>query len=238
MLVRRSLLLGFSMASAVFGLVLSREGWAQDVRHLCSEKYQAAKAAGTLNGEAWPQFYSKCTADAKASPPAAEAAPAAAAPLDIRHICSEKYQAAKAAGTLNGEAWPQFYSQCTAETKANPPAITATPAAPVVTSPVVAAPAPPAVETPAPPAAPVAEAPAPPPAVEAPAAPAVAPAPTNPLKTPASKQVAQTVVVRRPLPSFPPQFHRPMPTRSPTRRASKLVPINTKPTKQPTPMAA
>jgi hypothetical protein len=41
------------------------------------------------------------------------------------------------------------------------------------------------------------------------------------------------VVVRRPLPSFPPQFHRPMPTRSPTRRASKLVPINTKPTKQP-----
>src|SRR6202011_1356594 len=125
MLVRRSLLLGFSMASAVFSLVLSRDSWAQDVRHLCSEKYQTAKAAGTLNGETWPQFYSRCTA----------------------------------------------------ESKANPPAITATPAVPVATPPVVAAPAPPAVETPAPPvaaapaeeapAAPVAEAPAPP-AVETP----------------------------------------------------------------------
>ena len=80
MLVRRSLLLGFSMALAVFSLALSRDSWAQDVRHLCSEKYQAAKAAGTLNGETWPQFYSRCTADAKANPPAA-AAPAAAAPL-------------------------------------------------------------------------------------------------------------------------------------------------------------
>jgi outer membrane biosynthesis protein TonB len=78
MLVRRSLLLGFSMASAVFGLVLSRDSWAQDVRHLCSEKYQAAKAAGTLNGEAWPQFYSRCTIETKANPPAAAATPPAA----------------------------------------------------------------------------------------------------------------------------------------------------------------
>ncbi|MGH6936792.1 MAG: hypothetical protein ACRED2_11540, partial [Methylocella sp.] len=118
MLVRRSLLLGFSMASAVVSLVLSGDVWAQDVRHLCSEKYQAAKAAGTLNGQAWPQFYSKCAAETKANPPAAAAAPAAAAPLDVRRLCSEKYQAAKAAGTLNGQAWPQFYSKCAAETKA------------------------------------------------------------------------------------------------------------------------
>ncbi|MGB9427255.1 MAG: hypothetical protein WCB09_12695, partial [Methylocella sp.] len=127
MLVRRSLLLGFSMASAVFGLVLSSDSWAQDVRHLCSEKYQAAKAAGTLNGESWPQFYSRCTAEAKANP--AAAAPAAAALPDARHICSEKYQAAKAAGTLNGETWPQFYSRCTTEATANPPAAAAAPAA-------------------------------------------------------------------------------------------------------------
>src|ERR1700732_1860904 len=131
MLVRRSVLLGFSMASAVFGLVLSRDSWAQDVRHQCSEKYQAAKAAGTWNGDTWPQFYSKCTAEAKGSPPAAAAAPAAAAPPDVRHICSEKYQAAKAAGTLNGETWPQFYSKCTADAKTNPPAAVAAPAAPV-----------------------------------------------------------------------------------------------------------
>src|SRR3984893_15002806 len=131
-----------------------------DIRHLCSEKYQAAKAAGKLllNGDTWPQFYSRCTTEAREHAAAAEAT--AAPLLDIRHICSEKYQAAKAAGTLNGETWPQFYSRCTAETKANPPAITATPAVPVVTPPVVAAPAA-AVETPGPPvaAAPAEEAP-------------------------------------------------------------------------------
>jgi hypothetical protein len=212
MLVRRSLLLGFSMASAVLGLVLSSDSWAQDVRHLCSEKYQAAKAAGTLNGDSWPQFYSKCTAEAKANPPAAEAAPAAAAPVDIRHICSEKYQATKAAGTLNGETWPQFYSRCTTETKANPPAaaVAQPPApAPVVAAPpppapppVVAAPPPPApapvVAAPPPPApAPVVAAPAPPPvAAPAPppvvAAPAVTPSPVNPLKKPATKPMAPT----------------------------------------------
>src|ERR1700730_12981609 len=112
MLVRRSLLLiGFSTASAVFSLVLSRDSWAQDVRHMCSEKYQAAKAAGTLNGETWPQFYSKCTADAKANPPAAAVAPTAAAPPDVRHMCSDKHQAAKAAGSLNGAPSPQHYSK-------------------------------------------------------------------------------------------------------------------------------
>ena len=195
MLVRRSLLTGFSMASAVFSLMLSTDSWAQDVRHLCSEKYQAAKAAGTLNGESWPQFYSKCTADAKANPPAAAAAPAAAAPPDVRHICSEKYQAAKAAGTLNGEAWPQFYSRCTIETKANP--LPAEVAPPPALAPVVAAPAPPPVAAPPPPApAPVVAAPPPPapaPVAEAPVPPPVAapaPSPVNPLKKPAAKPMA------------------------------------------------
>jgi hypothetical protein len=200
MLVRRSLLLGFSMASAVFSLVLSRDSWAQDVRHLCSEKYQAAKAAGTLNGDTWPQFYSKCTAEAKANPPAAAAAPAAPATLNVRRICSEKYQAAKAAGTLNGEAWPQFYSRCTTETKTNPPApaaaAVAQPPAPAPAAPVVAPPPPPApapvVAAPPPPApAPVVAAPASPPAPPPVAtAPAVTPSPVNPLKKPATKPMA------------------------------------------------
>ena len=205
MLVRRSLLLGFSMASAVFSLVLSRDSWAQDVRHLCSEKYQAAKAAGTLNGESWPQFYSKCTADAKANPPAAAAAPAAAAPPDVRHICSEKYRAAKAAGTLSGEAWPQFYSKCAAETKANPPAAeVAPPPTPAPAAPVVAAPPPP----PAP--APVVAAPAPPPVAAPPppapapvVAPAVTPSPVNPLKKPATKPMAPAAAAAPSTPVFP-----------------------------------
>jgi len=180
MLVRRSLLLtGFTAATAVFSLVLSSGSWAQDVRHKCSEKYQAAKAAGTLNGETWPQFYSKCTAEAKGNPPAAATAPAAAASLDVRRICSEKYQAAKAAGTLNGEAWPQFYSRCTTETKANPPAAAAAPAAVEVAPP--PAPAPVVAAPPSPPA-PVVAAPAPPP-VKKPAAKPMAPAAPAALST-------------------------------------------------------
>jgi hypothetical protein len=195
MFVRRSFsLVSISAASILFGLVPFGRTAAQDVRHLCSEKYQAAKAAGTLNGETWPQFYSRCTAEAKANAPAA--APAAAAPPDVRHICSEKYQAAKAADTLNGEAWPQFYSKCAAETKANPPAAAATPPAAEVAPPPAPAPAAPVVAAPPPPApAPVVEAPAPPPPAPAPVveAPAVAPPPVNPLKKPATKPVAPAV---------------------------------------------
>jgi hypothetical protein len=139
-----------------------------NVGHICSGKYQDAKAAGTLNGDTWPQFYSKCAADAKANPPAS-AAGAAAAPLDVRHICSGKYQDAKAADTLKGETWPQFYSRCVAETTASPPAAEAT------VAPAAAPSAPAAVAAPAPAPAVVAAAPAPAPAVVA-AAPAAPPA--------------------------------------------------------------
>ena len=104
-----------SAASILLGVVPIGQSAAQE--HECSGKYQDAKAAGTLNGVTWPEFYSKCAAEAKAA-----AAPAAAAPLNVDHICSGKYQDAKAAGTLNGDTWPQFYSKCAADAKANPPA--------------------------------------------------------------------------------------------------------------------
>ncbi|HWX13427.1 MAG TPA: hypothetical protein VNY06_00880, partial [Methylocella sp.] len=107
MLARCSFLpVGIAAAVAFSVLTLPEESLAQDVRHMCSEKYRAAKAEGSLGDETWPQFYSRCTAEMKANPPAATtppAAEAAPAPLDIRHICSEKYQAAKAADTLGGE---------------------------------------------------------------------------------------------------------------------------------------
>jgi hypothetical protein len=171
MFVRRSFsLVSIYAASILFGLVPIGQSAAQDVRHICSGKYQDAKAAGTLSGESWPQFYSKCAAEAKANPPAAATAPAAAAPVDVRHICSGKYQDAKAAGTLNGETWPQFYSRCVAETKANPPAATAPAPATAVAPPPAPAPV---VAAPPPAPAPVVAAPAPP--------------PVNPLKKPATK---------------------------------------------------
>jgi hypothetical protein len=70
-------LIGSAILSAIVGLALAGPAAAQSVRKECSEKYQAAKAAGTLNGQAWPQFYSQCAAEAKTAAPAA-AAPAAA----------------------------------------------------------------------------------------------------------------------------------------------------------------
>jgi len=196
MIARGSLVLaGFAAALAFAGLALPGAGLAQDIRHMCSEKYQAAKAAGTLGGETWPQFYSRCTAELKANPPGgATSAPAAEAPppLDVRHICSQKYQAAKAAGTLGGESWPQFYSRCTAEVKANPAAAAAPPVA-AAPPPEKAPEAPPPVaetqpeETPAAAAPSIAETPPPPPPAVAqapPPAPAAPPppAPVNPLK--------------------------------------------------------
>jgi hypothetical protein len=166
-----------------------------NVGHICSGKYQDAKAAGTLNGDTWPQFYSKCAADAKANPPAS-AAGAAAAPLDVRHICSGKYQDAKAADTLKGETWPQFYSRCVAETTASPPEAEATAA------PAAAPSAPAVVATPAPAPAPVAAAPEAPPAPvaaapEAPPAP-VAAAPEAPPAPVAAAPAAPPAVVATP----------------------------------------
>jgi hypothetical protein len=85
----------------------------------CSAKYQAAKAAGTLNGMKWNDFRkSECAAgataaaaDTKPAKPAAKAA--AAAPADAGKglsmaKCSTKYQAAKTGNKLAGQNWNQF----------------------------------------------------------------------------------------------------------------------------------
>jgi hypothetical protein len=67
-------------ASGLFGLALCGTGQAQSVRSQCSTKYQAAKAAGTLNGQSWNQFYSQCAAEAKAGGETQPVAPASVAP--------------------------------------------------------------------------------------------------------------------------------------------------------------
>ena len=97
----------------------------------CSAKYQAAKDAGTLGDAKWNDFRKTQCGDDAAAAPAAPAAPAkkaaapaknAAAPaaddgaksLTMKQ-CSAKYQAAKTAGTLNGQKWNDFRkTQCAA----------------------------------------------------------------------------------------------------------------------------
>jgi len=81
----------------------------------CSTKYQAAKAAGTLNGMKWNDFRkTECAAGASAAVEPAKATTKAAAAADdsakglTAKECSTKYQAAKAAGTLNGMKWNDF----------------------------------------------------------------------------------------------------------------------------------
>jgi len=81
----------------------------------CSAKYQAAKAAGTLNGAKWNDFRkTECAAGASAAVEPAKATTKAAAAADdgakglTSKECSAKYQAAKAAGTLNGAKWNDF----------------------------------------------------------------------------------------------------------------------------------
>ncbi|WP_095201162.1 hypothetical protein [Mesorhizobium carmichaelinearum] len=81
----------------------------------CSAKYQAAKAAGTLNGMKWNDFRkAECAAGASAAADTTKPATtkAAAAPADGKGLtmaeCSAKYQAAKTANTLKGQKWNDF----------------------------------------------------------------------------------------------------------------------------------
>jgi hypothetical protein len=138
----------FGLASAAF-MALATPGFAataaQSTTKACSEQYQAAKTANTLNGQKWPQFLSKCNAamndtTAPATVPATKAKQASTlAPANsstskttrtaaavsgttaghqtTQQICSSQYQAAKAAGTLNGQKWSAFLSNCSASIK-------------------------------------------------------------------------------------------------------------------------
>ena len=74
----------FLLASAVLttGLlgVAFTSAEAQTARQQCTAKYQAAKAANTLNGQTYNQFYSACSKELKAGGATTTSAPAAAPP--------------------------------------------------------------------------------------------------------------------------------------------------------------
>ncbi len=112
----------------------------------CSAKYQAAKSAGTLNGQNWRDFRkAQCGADATAAAPAAGApapTPATAPkpsgnavfPTAISpkyssesagkarmHTCLDQYNANKATNANGGLKWIQkgggYYSECNKQLK-------------------------------------------------------------------------------------------------------------------------
>jgi hypothetical protein len=83
----------------------------------CSAKYNAAKDAGTLDGQTWNQFRkAECGSDAsaaEAAKPAKKAKSTASRDDDqdkglTMAECSAKYNAAKDAGTLGGMKWNDF----------------------------------------------------------------------------------------------------------------------------------
>ena len=113
----------------------------------CSAKYQAAKTAGTLNGQNWRAFRkAQCGADATAAAPTAAAPatggaaaapspagnavfPAAVAPKYSKesagkarmHTCLDQYNANKTTNANGGLRWIQrgggYYSQCNKQLK-------------------------------------------------------------------------------------------------------------------------
>ena len=96
---------------------------AQSVMKQCGDQWQAAKAAGTTNGETWPQFLSQCRAQLKTG--AVAPAPAAAPAPSMQTVPtppvtqSPTYGQAPAAGAI------KTASQCDAEYAANKAAIKA-----------------------------------------------------------------------------------------------------------------
>jgi hypothetical protein len=69
--------------------------------HECSVKYQAAKTAGTLNGQKYADFRkAECAADTAATPAAAPAAAPAAPPPPVAAEAKPKKEAAPAAAPV------------------------------------------------------------------------------------------------------------------------------------------
>ena len=73
----------------------------------CSAKYQAAKSAGTLNGQKWNDFRkAQCGADAAATPAAAPAAAPAPAPAAPKEAKKEAAPAAAPAAPTGPAVFP------------------------------------------------------------------------------------------------------------------------------------
>lgn len=131
----------YAAALAAFAVTGAGPSFALSTKE-CSVKYQAAKSAGTLNGQNWAEFRKKECAgseSAEEAKPAAKvettkAASGAIFPKTVdakyakqsagrarMHTCLDQYRANKATGGNGGLKWIQkgggYYSQCNAALK-------------------------------------------------------------------------------------------------------------------------
>jgi hypothetical protein len=130
-----------ALATAIL-LGMAATANAQNVMKQCGEQWQAAKAAGTTNGETWLQFLAQCRAQQKggsapASPPSTFApAPAPPAPTGQTSAgetktssqCNAEYAANKAALKAAGQTKRDFVAACRSGNESIPTAATAPPA--------------------------------------------------------------------------------------------------------------
>ncbi len=87
------------------GLAFAGQAHAESIQKQCSVKYQAAKAANSLNGQTWNEFYKQCAAELKgaaapannAPPPASTEATAPAPAPEKHHRKKEEETSAPAA---------------------------------------------------------------------------------------------------------------------------------------------
>jgi hypothetical protein len=162
----------------------STAGHAQSVMKQCGDQWKAAKAAGTTNGQTWPQFLAQCRANLKSAGmggtagPATSAQPAPApAPAPTygqatttaagktASQCNAEYAANKAAIKASGQTKRAYIAACRAGNETIPQgaavAPAPTPASPAPTMHTVPAPPPTQATAPAPATAPYASTPTP-----------------------------------------------------------------------------
>ena len=92
---------------------------AQSVMKQCGDQWKAAKAAGTTNGQTWPQFLSQCRANLKTAGMGGAAGPATSAQPSPVPAPAPTYGQAPATGV------GKTTGQCEAEYVANKAAIRA-----------------------------------------------------------------------------------------------------------------
>jgi hypothetical protein len=125
-----------TMSAVLIGLVSATAASAESVMKQCGEQWQAAKQAGTTNGETWPQFLKDCrTRSASTSSAApqggfAPAAPPPAAPATVKTAsqCDAEYAANKAAIRASGQTKREFVAACRAGNETLPQGAAAAPA--------------------------------------------------------------------------------------------------------------
>ncbi|HLH12089.1 MAG TPA: hypothetical protein VKV77_09465 [Methylovirgula sp.] len=126
---------------ALLAGLAATQAQAESVQKQCSEKYQAAKAANSLNGQTWNQFYHQCAADLKGGAPASNtAAPASNTAAPSSPPPSTTTQASPPPSTGGGWFHHKKKQEATAPAE-TPPAQTPSAAAPEPTGPVVFPPA-------------------------------------------------------------------------------------------------